>query len=322
MATDLTETIPLNACDAESIPLQIVTQSESIVNHQNIADSNTKYYNQDLIIKLNNIHQNKLIDGYLRQYYTDKINPYSIPISLIFDYYNSIYDNIYPGKYLFKSQYFHNSIHIDSNSFGLIHQAMWPKNLVLTHDTLRRHKLRPMISYLLFTFILLFIAIILFFLDREGIAIAALLGLLLVCPCTIVSIWIFYKTVSRKYKLIHFNVNSKLIQEWSYIFKEIRQKNKKYYLCQIVDVMDISGFDELERIYFERPYIVTHRDINGNQTRYFHDGTLRFVTNTGSCKILQVSYHSEWIELYSRIKDIMDCIDEYWFQQVEWEGFV
>ena len=65
-----------------------------------------------------------------------------------------------------------------------------------------------------------------------------------------------------------------------------------------------------------------HRDINGNQTRYFHDGTLKFMNENQVVSTLNVSYHSEWIELYSSMKSIMDGINQNWFDQIQWTGFM
>eukprot|EP01084_Bolivina_argentea_P073485 133357_1 len=150
------ETEPFNLYGSGRISLHIINKYSRVnvqINKDIDTYTNTKFYNNDIILNLNEQRQKKLVFCYLRYYYTNKINSHSIPIDLIFEYYNDIND-IYPGKYLSKYLYFTNSIHVDSNAICANDKHLWPQSLMFNHNVVIKHKFRPMLSYLILSFIL------------------------------------------------------------------------------------------------------------------------------------------------------------------------
>eukprot|EP01083_Nonionella_stella_P167813 564984_1 len=315
------ETLPLNT-NGGSIAIRIINKYSDQKRQSHNPDISRTFYEENSIIHLNEKRQKKLVFGYLRHSFIGKINAYSIPIDTIFNYYNNI-DDIYPGKYLLKHQYFTNSVHIDSNSIGSNDADLWPRNLLSHHDAFVKYKFRSMVSYLILVFILSLMSIILFATHQQGIAIASVLGSVIITPCAFISIFIFYKSYTRQYKLLNFNVETQMIQEWIYTVRHIKtMANEPHDVCQLIAVNNVCSFSDLNTISFTRPYVVRHRDTNGNRSQYYHDGCVRFITYYEKSIPIRVSYHSEWIGMYERIQNIMNGIQHDWFDSIEWSGFI
>ena len=145
----------------------------------------------------------------------------------------------------------------------------------------------------------------------------------MVLPCTLVSIWIYYKVNTRKYILLNFNCNDEMIQKWIYKINKIKIDLNEYkYICQLIKINNICKFNNLNKIYFERPYVITHNDSNGNRSKYYQDGYIKFIKYNGKSISVNVSYHSQWVQMHSSIQNIMNGISKQWFQRIQWNGFI